>query len=557
MKQPFLLFFAFFIYVAQTVAQDTVQFTSALGIASGSRYGREAVYTDVLLWQLAANHLKKPVGGAVFYTNPNGQAVEWQAIEADKNGRFRVFSKRSFQRSHNPFLNPGAVDSGADYVYLTYQSDKETSAILNVMGANSLFFNGEPHMGDPYATGYMHIPVKIKKGLNEIYVRGGNILPKLIFENRSFIIHNSDLTLPDIVLGQSRLLKGALTVSNLSNKSLTGLKIMATIAGKTITTPISSIWALGMRKVIFEFDATNIVAKGIYPCRLSLLKNSQLLAQTTISVEAVMATSSYKQTFVSQIDGSLQYYAVTPQLDQSKPNQALFLSVHGAGVEAIGQAKAYKSKNWGTLVAATNRRPRGFNWEDWGRLDALEVLAIAKEKFKPNLQQIYLTGHSMGGHGTWFLGATYPDKWAAIAPAAGYASLKDYGSADGKIPANSNINTERLLLRAGNQSDVTKLASNYKNLGVYILHGDADKVVPVSYARQMRSLLSTFHPDFSYYEYPGGEHWFGDQSVDWPAIFSYFKWHQIKADTQVNHIDFTTANPGISASYRWATIYQQ
>ena len=105
--------------------------------------------------------------------------------------------------------------------------------------------------------------------------------------------------------------------------------------------------------------------------------------------------------------------------------------LYGAGVEAIGQARAYKSKDWGTLVAATNRRPRGFNWEDWGRLDALEVLKLAKEKFKPDPMHIYLTGHSMGGHGTWFLGATYPDKWAAIAPCSGYASLKDYGSADG------------------------------------------------------------------------------------------------------------------------------
>ena len=56
----------------------------------------------------------------------------------------------------------------------------------------------------------------------------------------------------------------------------------------------------------------------------------------------------------------------------SKP--ALFLSVHGASVEATNQARAYAQKDWGHLVAPTNRRPYGFSWEDWGRMDALEVL---------------------------------------------------------------------------------------------------------------------------------------------------------------------------------------
>ncbi|MCH5686646.1 hypothetical protein LWM68_21720 [Niabella sp. W65] len=73
----------------------------------------------------------------------------------------------------------------------------------------------------------------------------------------------------------------------------------------------------------------------------------------------------------------------------------------------------------------------------------------------------------------------------------------------------------------------------------------------------MRELLGGFHKDFSYYEYPGGEHWFGDQSVDWPPLFDYFKWHQRQPDSATHVIDFTTSSPGISATLRWATIYQQ
>jgi pimeloyl-ACP methyl ester carboxylesterase len=239
------------------------------------------------------------------------------------------------------------------------------------------------------------------------------------------------------------------------------------------------------------------------------------------------------------------------------PGPALFLSVHGAGVEAIGQARAYKSKTWGTLVAATNRRPRGFNWEDWGRKDAMEVLALAKARFHPDERYIYLTGHSMGGHGTWFLGATYPDQWAAIGACSGYPTLREYGSHDGVIPDSGHTAIESLLLRASNQSDVIRLATNYAPLGVYVLHGDADRVVPVRYARQMREVLGSFHSDVSYHEVPGAEHWYGNQSVDWRPLFDFFKWHSRKPDSLVTDIDFTTASPGISATYRWATIWQQ
>ena len=176
---------------------------------------------------------------------------------------------------------------------------------------------------------------------------------------------------------------------------------------------------------------------------------------------------------------------------------------------------------------------------------------------QPDSQRVYLTGHSMGGHGTWFLGATYPDKWAAIAPCAGYPTLKGYGSADGIVPEQGGNELENLLLRTSNQSDVIAYASNYKPLGVYILHGDADQTVPVEYARQMRKVLGSFHPDFSYYEYPGGSHWYSNESVDWKPLFDYFKWHTRKVDTAVHSIDFKTANPNISSSYYWASIWQQ
>lgn len=163
----------------------------------------------------------------------------------------------------------------------------------------------------------------------------------------------------------------------------------------------------------------------------------------------------------------------------------------------------------------------------------------------------------MGGHGTWYLGATYPGNWAAIAPCSGYPNLKEYASRRGVVADSSLSAAEKMLMRAGNADNVINLAANYKAFGVYILHGDSDEVVPVKYARQMKKVIADFHPDFSYYEYPGAGHWYGNQSVDWQPLFNFFKWHHRTVDTAVNVVDFTTASPGISADYRWVSVQQQ
>ncbi len=529
------------------VAQESFYFKTALAASIPQRYGREAIYTDMLAYQLYSNTLKRPEANAVWGKDDRGENIVWQPVLAD-----------SANRLLNPNRRGGFGFGRGGYLYLTYVSKKETVALLNVRGPGSYFFNGILHAADTYNMGWMNVPVKLKRGLNELYLRGTFAVASLSFPTKQVLLHSGDHTLPSIVPGNdNKDLMGAIVVINTSDRELKDLKIRSIIAGNTITTGVPGIPPMSTRKIIFHFNAATITATGKQECQLSLLKGNQELDKTVLQIEAVNPSDKYSITFKSKIDGSLQYYAVAPQSGAGKANSALFLSVHGAGVEAIGQARAYRSKDWGNLVAPTNRRPRGFNWEDWGRIDALEVLELAKERFKPDPGSIYLTGHSMGGHGTWFLGATYPDKWAAIAPCAGYPTLKGYGSADGLVPDSSNDPMERVLLKASNQSDMIKLASNYKPFGVYIFHGDADRTVSVEYARQMRGILGQFHTDLSYYEYPGGSHWFGDHSVDWDPLFDFFKWHKRKVDSSVHEIDFMTANPGISSSFRWAAIYQQ
>ena len=48
--------------------------------------------------------------------------------------------------------------------------------------------------------------------------------------------------------------------------------------------------------------------------------------------------------------------------------------------------------------------------------DVLDVLADVKRRFRIDEDRVYLTGLSMGGGGTLWLGLTRPGLWAAIAP---------------------------------------------------------------------------------------------------------------------------------------------
>lgn len=536
-----------FIAFLNSSAQEAYIFKKALVVNADAKYGREALYTDPLAYQLYNGTIKTPAEGAVFGQDAKKENITWKTIEADSNNR--LINRMA---GRGPWMF-----RGGSYMYFTYNADKAKPALLNVQGASGLFLNGEPHTTDPYGSGWLNIPVQLKKGLNEIYIRGAYVKATLDFPSKPVAISVADSTFPHIVAGNSPdVLQAAIVISNTSSANANSLQITTEVEGEKITTSLPPVPAMSVRKVPFQFSTKGVSKKGKYDCVLTLTNNRKEIDRQTVSVEAFLPTEQYSSTFISDIDGSLQYYSVSPQTTSAK-NSALFLSVHGAGVEAINQARAYKPKDWGNVVAATNRRPRGFNWEDWGRLDALEVLNIAKQKFNPDPQKIYLTGHSMGGHGTWFLGATYPDKWASIAPCAGYPTLKGYGSADGLIPDTATNSLEKLLLRSSNQSDVIRLANNYKSYGVYIFHGDSDKVVSVDYARQMKKILADFHKDMSYYEYPGGEHWFGDISVDWQPLFDFFKWHKRPLDSAVNNIDFITSSPGISADYYWTSVYQQ
>jgi len=51
--------------------------------------------------------------------------------------------------------------------------------------------------------------------------------------------------------------------------------------------------------------------------------------------------------------------------------------------------------------------------------DVINVIEIVLNEYPVDRSSMFLTGHSMGSGGTWYLGAKYVEYWAAIAPMSG------------------------------------------------------------------------------------------------------------------------------------------
>ncbi|MGV3774601.1 MAG: prolyl oligopeptidase family serine peptidase, partial [Verrucomicrobiales bacterium] len=475
---------------SQTVSLSATNqvFREALGIRRVGEGGRSPLHTDAIEARIVAGNWTFPTAGEEL-TAPNGSNQAWNRLSAKTDDWFE-----------------GDVLRGG-YLAVQCVTEKPEVRVLAATGHSMVYVNGAPRGGDVYAYGYMRVPVELQAGTNTfLFATGrGRLHAALEVPKSDVFLQTSDMTLPDLLIGEPVPEWGAVVALNASTNWLTNLVIRSELKGSTVDFKVPIIPPMTVRKIPFQLTGKAPVEGDDGEVKLELRKgtekDSKSLDSLAFNLRVRSPQSAHKRTFISRIDGSVQYFGVQPArtvLKNGRP--ALFLSLHGASVEAISQADAYSSKTWGHVVAPTNRRPFGFDWEDVGRLDAMEVLHIAQHLFQTDPRRTYLTGHSMGGHGTWNIGAIYPDRFAAIGPSAGWISFWTYaGSRRSSEKSDMNL----LMEKANGTSDTLKLANNYKQQGVYVLHGDADDNVPVREARTMKEHLGKFHNDFHYFEQPG------------------------------------------------------
>lgn len=114
---------------------------------------------------------------------------------------------------------------------------------------------------------------------------------------------------------------------------------------------------------------------------------------------------------------------------ESKKPKGLAICMHGGGVGSgdAGSAKssydsAIRAMGWLAIYPEVLKKTeRG--WTDSGTEEfVMELIDRALRTWKIDHNRVYLVGHSMGGYGSWTLGAHHADRLAAVAPSAGAPS---------------------------------------------------------------------------------------------------------------------------------------
>jgi predicted peptidase len=182
----------------------------------------------------------------------------------------------------------------------------------------------------------------------------------------------------------------------------------------------------------------------------------------------------------------------------------LILFLHGSGergtniwlVAKHGPPKIDTIETNFPFIVVSPQCPEGKIWSNDLLLALLDEI---ESKYAVDAHRVYLTGLSMGGFGTWGLGLSHPERFAAIAPICGGGEF-----------------ITPLL------ADKAMLAS----LPVWAFHGAKDPVVPVAESERMVNLLKKngVH-EVKFTVYPEAQHDCWTQTYANPELFAWFLQH--------------------------------
>ncbi len=441
--------------------------------------------------------------------------------------------------------------------------------LARLQGASTLFVNGDGFVGDVYRYGWPGVPVALRAGRNEIYVTGirGAFQFELQEPSGALILDEYDGTRPDLLVGADQAGPLGVLIANATDHDVRpSIRMAGDDLFEAVQLDLGVLRPLEVKKVLVEqpIRAGMRVPSDVEMIVRTLLAEAPKAGQAVsrVALRIVGLDVARRVTFQSSIDGSAQFFGLLPP-SQSDPGMkqepSLVLSLHGAGVDALGQARSYSQRPDFWIAAPTNRRPFGFDWQDWGRQDAYEVRSEALEISGVDPHRVQLTGHSMGGHGTWHLAANDTDAFSAIAPSAGWCSFDTYGGR----PVGA-------LSETWHAADAASLTLDYvtglAQVPAFVLHGTADNNVPLSEAEAMISALTAAGAPPSVHLQEGAGHWWdgpaapGADCVDWPGVFDLFRAHPSRASLDelqgTDSVDWVSAGPSVDNRHQELGVEQ-
>jgi predicted peptidase len=196
------------------------------------------------------------------------------------------------------------------------------------------------------------------------------------------------------------------------------------------------------------------------------------------------------------------------EYDRNKSKRwPMILFLHGAGergtnlarVKAHGPPKIVLEKPEFPFVVVSPQCPTGQRWDSELLLALLDDVL---KKYRVDRKRVYLTGLSMGGFGTWNLGLTHPDRFAAIAPIC--------GGGDPLVLLLADPRKSRAL----------------KSLPVWAFHGARDPVVKVGESERMVDAMRQMGAaEVKLTVYPEADHDSWTETYQSSALYDWFLSH--------------------------------
>lgn len=303
------------------------------------------------------------------------------------------------------------------------------------------------------------------------------------------------------------------------------------------------------KKLFCSLSGLNYLTSNIFKIKImqSILRKFLLLFLSvpfyTTAMAQKLPSGPQVLTFFSGVDDTEQPYGLyLPKDYDERKRYPLVIMLHGSGSNhrlALRRVFGKSNADGETDVEATRYFPewkdveyivvspyaRGtMGYQGVAEQDVLDVLADVKKRFPVDEDRIYLTGLSMGGGGTLWIGLTHPDIWAAMAPVC-------------PAPPNGTID----------------LAPNALTIPMHFFHGDADQAVNVSVSRDWTKKLKDLGTSVEYTEYPGVGHNSWEKAYADGSIFDWFS--KFKRNPHPDKVRFTTTQYKYSSAY-WVHIDQ-
>lgn len=200
-------------------------------------------------------------------------------------------------------------------------------------------------------------------------------------------------------------------------------------------------------------------------------------------------------------DLTLNYQVYLPRSYKPAKRWPVILFLHGAGERGldglrqtqVGLGTAIRwNSSWFPSLVVFPQAPPGNSWSGLVGQAALTALEQSVAEFRGDGGRLYAVGISMGGYGVVELAIQHPDRFAALVPVCGGLA----------VPPEMPSRRVAGRLSGAYTAAIQRLA----RIPIWLFHGVADDIVPVTESRRLYTALQRAGADVRYTEYPGVGH---------------------------------------------------